>query len=116
MTSERTAQLKFGGWGAGIGAVVAIILGFTWGGWVTAGTADEMSSEAVLATRSAICVAQFMKAPDHEEQLKAFQATESWNRREFVEHGAWNRMPGETRATSLVSGACADGIEVLIQQ
>ena len=77
MTSERTTQLKFGGWGAAIGAVIAIVLGFSWGGWVTAGTAGEMSSDAVLATRSAICVAQFMKAHDHEEQLKAFQAAES---------------------------------------
>jgi hypothetical protein len=29
-----------------------------------------MSEEAVLASQAAICVAQFMKEPNHEEKLK----------------------------------------------
>ena len=116
MTSQRSAQLKYGGWGVAIGAVVAMIIGFTWGGWVTASTADKLSGEAVLATRSAICVAQFMKAPNHAEQLKAFQETDSWKRREFVEKGGWDKMPGEEAARGYVSRACADGVEVLIEK
>ena len=93
-----------------------MVIGFTWGGWVTASTADEMSTEAVLATRSAICVAQFMKAPDHQAQLKAFNDTDSWKRREFVEEGGWDKMPGEENARGYMSRACADGIDVLIQK
>ena len=116
MTSQTSAQLKYGGWGVAIGAVIAMVLGFTWGGWVTAGTADKMSQEAMLATRSAICVAQFMKAPDHEEQLKALKAIDSWKRGEFVEQGGWDKMPGEETARGFVSRACADGIEVLLDK
>ena len=31
-----------------------------------------MSEEAVLASRAAICVAQFIKEPNHKEKLKEF--------------------------------------------
>ncbi len=114
MTNETSAKLKFGGWGIVVGAVIAMIIGFTWGGWVTGSTSKEKSDAAVLASRSAICVAQFMKAPNHEDQLKALQATDSWKRSEFVEKGGWDKMPGETTANVSVSRACADGIEVLL--
>jgi alpha/beta superfamily hydrolase len=116
MKSETAAQLKYGGWGVAIGAVIAMVIGFTWGGWVTGSTSQERSDEAVLASRAAICVAQFMKAPDHEEQLKAFGATDSWKRREFVEKGGWDKMPGEETARGFVSRACADGIDVLLKK
>lgn len=115
MTSQTTAQLKYGAFGIGIGAVVAMVIGFSWGGWVTASTADEMSEEAVLASRSAICVAQFMKAPNHEAMLQEFKDTDSWKRREFVEQGGWDKMPGDENARRFVSRACADGIEALIE-
>jgi alpha/beta superfamily hydrolase len=106
--------MKYGGWGIAIGALVAMVIGFTWGGWVTAGTAREKTDEAVLASRSAICVAQFMKGPDHEANLKAFQDTDSWKRRDFVEKGGWDKMPGQETANGFVSRACADGIELLL--
>lgn len=114
MNAQNSARLKYGGWGAVIGAVIAMVVGFTWGGWVTSNTAGEMSAEAVLASRAAICVAQFMKAPNHEQQLKAFEETDSWKRREFIEKGGWDKMPGQETARSYVSGACVDGIEVLL--
>jgi alpha/beta superfamily hydrolase len=114
MTNQNSARLKYGSWGVVGGAVAVMILGFTWGGWVTASTANQMSANAVLASRSAICVAQFMKAPNHDAQLKAFKATDSWKRSDFVENGGWDKMPGEETARVLVSRACADGIEVLV--
>jgi hypothetical protein len=114
MKNQTAGQLKYGGWGVAVGAVVAMLLGFTWGGWVTANTASKMSNEAVLAHRSTICVAQFMEAPDHVAQLKAFGAVESWKRREFVENGGWDKMPGEETARGFVSGSCANGIEALL--
>jgi len=115
MTKPNAGQVKLAGWGFAAGAVVTMVIGFSWGGWVTATTADKMSDEAVLASRSAICVAQFMKAPNHDVQLKAFRDTDSWARSRFVEQGGWDKMPGEETARSYVSGACADGIEALLE-
>lgn len=116
MTNETSTKLKNIGWGTAIGAVVAVVIGFSLGGWVTATTAKAQSDEVLLASRSAICVAQFTKAPDHEAQLKIFRATDSWNRRELVEKGGWDKMPGQEQAKSYVAGACADGISALLDK
>ena len=98
------------------GAVIAIIIGFAWGGWTTKGTTQKMSDEAVLASQAAICVAQFMKQPNHGEKLKEFEAIDSWKRYEFIEKGGWDKMPGQEKADPSVARACADGIEVLIKK
>jgi predicted negative regulator of RcsB-dependent stress response len=73
MKPETAGKLKYGGWGLVCGAIIAMIIGFTWGGWTTSHTTKTMSEEAVLASQAAICVAQFMKEPNHEEKLKELE-------------------------------------------
>ncbi len=116
MTEQNSGKLKYAGLGTVIGAVIVVVLGFTWGGWVTANTSQEQSDAAVLASRAAICVAQFTMSPDNKALLKTFQETESWKRSEFVNKGGWDKMPGEETARGFVSRACADGIEVLLEK
>jgi hypothetical protein len=116
MQPVTAAKVKYGIWGLIIGAVIAMIVGFVWGGWTTSGTAKAMSNEAVLASRAAICVAQFMKQPNHEEKLKEFMAIGSWNRAEFIKKGGWDKMPGQEEAGSAVAGACTDGLELLAEK
>lgn len=116
MTEQKSGKLKFAGWGAVIGAVIVVVLGFTWGGWVTANTAKEESDAAVLASRAEICVAQFSMSPNYDAKLKEFQENETWKRQEFVNKGGWDKMPGEETARGFVSRACADGIEVLLEK
>jgi hypothetical protein len=113
MKQENSMKLKYGVWGLIFGAAVTMIVGFGWGGWLTGVTARGKSDEAVLATRAAICVAQFMKAPNHDRELKAFEDTESWKRGELIEKGGWDKMPGQGEASGGVAQACARGIEVL---
>ncbi|MDI6755652.1 MAG: hypothetical protein QME78_14795 [Thermodesulfobacteriota bacterium] len=91
-------------------------MGFAWGGWITGGTAQKMTDEAVLASQAAICVAQFIKQPNHEEKLKELGKIDSWKRSEFIEKGGWDKMPGQKKADPLVSQACAKGLEVLISK
>ena len=119
MKPETKAKVKYGVWGLICGAVIAMIIGFGWGGWSTKGTTQKTSDEAVLASQAAICVAQFMKAPNHKEKLKEFGAIESWSsskRIEFIEKGGWNKMPGQEKADPSVAEACAKGLEVLIKK
>ena len=113
MTSETGARLKTGVWALVVGAIVAITVGFAWGGWTTAGTTRQRADDAVLATRAAICVAQFMRDPNHQTRLKEFKDTSSWDRPAYIEKGGWDRMPGEDKATYTVSQACAAGLDVL---
>ena len=107
-------KATFGVWGLIIGAIVIVTIGFAWGGWITQSSAQKMTDEAVLANQAAICVAQFVKQPNHEERLKELGKIDSWKRSEFVEKGGWDKMPGQEKAGSQVSQACARGLEVLI--
>ncbi len=116
MQPATTAKVKFGVWGLICGAIITMITGFAWGGWTTHNTTQTMTAEAVLATQSAICVAQFMKEPGHEENLKEFAAGNHWRRAEFIEKGGWDKMTGEEEANEAVAEACADGLELLIKK
>jgi hypothetical protein len=116
MTPVTSAKIKYGVWSLIFGAVIAMIVGFAWGGWTTQGTSHAMTAEAVLASQSAICVAQFAKQPDYAEQLKAFEAYSSWKRAEFIEQGGWDKMPGQDKADATVARACADGVTLLIKK
>jgi len=116
MKPETAGKIKYGVWGLIVGAIIAMIIGFSWGGWKTAATTKRMSEEAVLASQAAICVAQFMKDPNHEENLKEFEKLSSWERYKFIEKGGWDKMPGQEKADYDVSRACADGLEVFIKK
>jgi hypothetical protein len=72
MTPVTAGKVKYGVWGLIGGAVIAMIIGFGWGGWTTARTTQRMGEEAVLAAQAAICVAQFMREPNPEEKLQEF--------------------------------------------
>jgi len=116
MKPETQGKIKYGVWGLVVGAVIAMIIGFAWGGWTTSGTTKTMTEEAVLASQAAICVAQFMKEPNHEENLKELGKIDTWKRAEFIEKGGWDKMPGQEKSDYAVSRACADGLELLIEK
>ena len=115
MKTETAGKVKYGVWSLIVGAVVAMIIGFGWGGWSTAATTQKISEEAVMASQAAICVAQFIKEPNHEEKLKELGELDSWKRAEFVEKKGWDKMPGQEKAGYGVSRACVDGLELLIK-
>jgi hypothetical protein len=115
MTPETYAKVTVGFWGFVLGAGIAVIIGFVWGGWTTSSTTQKMSEEAVLASRAAICVAQFMSAPNHKLKIKELQGTESYQKSELIEKGGWDKMPGQEKAAWGVSGACVAGLEALIK-
>jgi hypothetical protein len=115
MKPETGGKIKYGVWGLIIGAVIAMIIGFNWGGWTTFTTAQENTEEAILASQAAICVAQFIANPNYDEKLKEFGQVDSWKRSQFIEKGGWDKMPGQEKADYSVSRACADGLEHLIK-
>jgi hypothetical protein len=116
MKPETGEKLKYGAWGLVCGAVIVMIIGFAWGGWSTSSTTKTKTEEAVLASQAAICVAQFMKQPNHEAKLKELAEIDSWKRAEFIEKGGWDKMPGQEKADYAVARACADGLELLMKK
>ena len=93
-----------------------MIIGFGWGGWSTAGTTQTITEEAVLASQAAICVAQFARDANYEENLSRISELRPWPRVEFIEKGGWDKMPGQEKAGYEVARACVDGLEFLIKK
>ena len=114
--TELIARLKYGVLGLVCGVVLAIIVGFGWGGWKTTLTSQKMSKEAVLANQAAICVAAFIKDPKHGENLKEFEKLDLKERVEFIEKGGWATMPGGEKADVFACRACVDGLALLIKK
>lgn len=116
MKPETAAKIKYGSWGLIVGAIVAMIIGFGWGGWTTASTSQQKTEDAVLASQAAICVAQFMKTPGHADKLKEFESIDYWKRDDFIEKGGWHLLPGQEEAVNGVAQACTDGLTLLISK
>jgi hypothetical protein len=99
-------------WGAFVGAVALAIVGFTWLGWVTGGTATRNSAaaaqEAVVAALAPICVEQFRGQADAPARIAALATTSSWERGSVVEKSGFATMPGSKLADSNVARACAE--------
>lgn len=100
------------GWTAAGAVVAALVVGFTWGGWVTGGTADEMARKAALDAQAelaaAVCVHQFTQGGDAQAQLTSLKDLSSYRRSRFVEEGGWATMPGAERPLRNVGSACAE--------
>jgi len=114
--TELMANLKYGVLGLVCGVVIAIVIGFGWGGWKTTFTSQRMAAKAVLANQAAICVATFMKDPKHGENLKEFEKLGISERVEFIEKGGWATMPGGEKADVFACRACVDGLALLIKK
>jgi hypothetical protein len=74
--------------------VVATVVGFTWGGWTTGGSAQDMADKAAASARqelaAVVCVDRFMAAQDADVQLTALkEITSSYAQSKFVEEGGW---------------------------
>ena len=100
-------------WGIAGGAVLAMIVGFTWGGWVTGGKAEaeaaQRANAAVVVALAPVCVERFQRAPEMSANLAALKKVDSWSQGDFVEKGGWAAMPGTTSSdrVSAVARACA---------
>jgi hypothetical protein len=98
-------------------AVATIIVGFTWGGWVTGGKAVSMAEDAASSGRAelaaTICVDRFKGATDAPAQLVALKKLDSWSRGGFIEKGGWATMPGKADAGDGAARLCADKLALL---
>ncbi len=90
-------------WACAGSIAATLVVGFSWGGWVTGGTAQEMAGDASDEARgqlaSVVCAESFMAAPDAAAQLAALkELSGSYQQRQFVEKGGWAVMPGKDAA------------------
>ncbi len=115
ISKQARAAVKPALWGAVVGAIGMAIVGFSWGGWVTAGAADTLAKNqvatAVVVALTPICVERFRQAADAPANLVEMKkAAYVWDQSKFVEKGGWATMPGSTEPNSAVARACAESL------
>jgi alpha/beta superfamily hydrolase len=107
--ARPTKTLVF--WACVASAVFTMIIGFSWGGWVTGGAArqraEAMVHEAVVTRLSSICVVQSGRDPARAVKLVALKEEGMWQRGEYVGKQGWATMPGEQEPDRGVAEACA---------
>jgi hypothetical protein len=107
---SRTRLLQ----GIAIGAVASMVIGFSWGGWMTGGTAiklaDERANTAVVAALTPICVEKFLQNSDAKaNNLAVLQKISSnWEQGQYLEKGGWATRPGATSSDYHLARACAE--------
>ena len=99
-------------WGAVGGAIALAVVGFSYGGWTTAGTAEQMAQQrsdaAVAAALAPICADRFRQHADASANLAELKKVDSWRQGAFIEKGGWATMPGTAAPDSAVARACAE--------
>jgi hypothetical protein len=106
--ARPTKTAMFWSWVAVV--VLTLVVGFEWGGWVTGKTARGMAeaagSDAVVARLAPICVTQAIHDANWAEKHKVLEATDAWNRPDYVVKQGWATMPGEHEGDSRVAEEC----------
>ena len=96
--------------GIAFGAVVAMTIGFIWGGWVTGGTARTMSAMAESSGRMSIlvpmCVAQFTAV---DGAVAKFKTAGPYSRDSVI--GEFVKTVASTSMDYSFAKACAAGVE-----
>ena len=98
-------------YGAATGAVALAIIGFSWGGWVTAGSAQELaanqSATDVAAALTPYCVLQSTTNVNRVAVMADFNEASSYSRRSVVEKAGWATPLGADAANRDLAQACA---------
>lgn len=100
-------------WGIAGGAIAMAVIGFTWGGWVTASRAESdakvRTSTAVVSALAPFCVEKFQHSAASEANLAELKKADMWSRGDFVEKGGWATLPGQETPDQVtaIARACA---------
>jgi hypothetical protein len=104
--------MKPGLYGAVVGAIALAIVGFSWGGWMTAGTAQKMAADQsrleVAAALVPICLEQSRQDPQVVETLAQLKDAERFQRNDMLLKTGWATMPGSENPNRDVARACME--------
>ena len=99
-------------WACAACIIATLVIGFTWGGWVTGGTAGRMAAHAATVARTdlaaAVCVSRFEAGSDAAANLAALKASDSWKRSDYIEKGGWTTLAGTKEPIDGAADLCAE--------
>jgi alpha/beta superfamily hydrolase len=102
-------------WGAVLGSILTMIVGFSFGGWTTSGTATRLAKQqsdvAVTTALVPLCVAQSKADRASVKKLGELKAiSSSYDQQEFVTKTGWATVPGSESPNRDVAEACASAL------
>lgn len=109
-------------WGVVVGAVAWWVLLAWQFGWVSAGTAAHMASEAeqkaVVAYAVPACIARFERQPDAATAWKTLKGTDTWSQSDAVRKAGWVGLPDQKLDSDLadaIASSCTPKILALTE-
>lgn len=88
-----------------------IAVGFTLGGWVTRGTAQEMADNAAQQARAQlvanVCVERFTESKQFASRLAELKNASSWDREDMLTKGNWIDLTGIKEPIDNAASLCA---------
>ena len=106
MKSETGGKIKFGVWGLIVGAIVTMIIGFSFGGWATSSTVKNTVNEALASQAGDYCAASFKADLDYKDNLEKLKAANQWSRSDFIGKGGWAKTDSDKVPSYAVEKAC----------
>lgn len=99
-------------WSVAGAAVATMILGFTFGGWTTGGSAATMAAQAARDARAelvaSVCVDKFVASKNAAGQLVALKEASRWSRDDLIEDGGWAKLTGMEKSIPGAADLCAE--------
>lgn len=103
-------------YGALIGAISVSVIGFSWGGWVTGGTANAramaMSRDVVVASMVPVCLDMARADPARADKLATIRAESIYRQREAVMATGWATVPGTEAPDREIAQACLAALKL----
>ena len=107
--------LRPGLYGAAAGAAAVAIIGFSWGGWMTGGTATRLASDTarleVIAALVPVCIELSKQDPRLVATLAELKDASSYKRADMLMKAGWATMPGTDEPNRYVANACMTKLE-----
>ena len=104
--------------GAFVGAAATLIIGFSWGGWVTGKTADSnatvLVNAALVQAYGPVCIERFKHQPNVEAKWVELTKVDTWRRDSYIKESGFATPPGAAAPNSAVADACAEALSKVI--
>ena len=97
--------------------VLTMIVGFTFGGWVTGSTAKETAQTAADDAQAKlvanVCIEKFTTSADFAAKLAKLKETNSWARSDMLEEGGWVTLAGMKEPLDDAAEICSDKLAAM---
>jgi hypothetical protein len=112
-TIQVPSETKPALWSAAAGPVALAIVGFTWGGWMTTGTANKLADERADPAVVAVLTPDLCREIPAErrcdsEPRSVGKTPSSWEEGNFIEKDGWATHPEATSADYVLARTPAE--------